>query len=187
MKEERDITELLRRWSNGEQAALDTLMPIVYQELRRLAINRLSMERSDHTLQATALVHEAYIRLIDIRSGHWENRTHFFAIAAHIMRNILVDHARSFLTEKRGAGRQKLSLEETRELSSSRDIDLLSLDDALNSLVTIDLQQSRIVELRYFGGLTIEETAEILQISPATVKREWILAKAWLLRELSRS
>jgi RNA polymerase sigma factor (TIGR02999 family) len=182
----KEVTQLLVDWSNGNQEALAKLMPLVYDELRRLAAGYLSRERPDHTLQATALVHEAYLRLIDQKRMRWQNRAHFIAIAAQFMRRILVDHARSHHYAKRGGGKPKLSLDEAVGLSKQTDLDLVALDDALNGLAEIDPQQSRIVELRFFGGLTVEETAEAMNLSVAKVKREWSTAKAWLLRELSQ-
>jgi RNA polymerase sigma factor (TIGR02999 family) len=161
-------------------------MPLVYNELRRLADHYLRQERQDHTLQPTALVHEAYLKLIDQTRVDWQNRAHFFGVAAQVMRRILVDHARRHRASKRGGFQQKLTLDEAIDYSQSRDVDLVALDDALNALARLDARQSRIVELRFFGGLTIEETAEALDISPATVKVDWSMAKAWLRREISR-
>lgn len=183
---QQDVTQLLVNWSNGDQAALEELTPLVYGELRRLASRYLRRERPDHTLQSTALVHEAYMRLIDQRSVRWQNRAHFFGVAAQLIRRILVDHARSRMAAKRGSAVCKLSLDEAIETPGARDLDLAALDDALTALATIDPQQSRIVELRFFTGLSIDETAEVLHISPATVKRDWTTAKAWLFREISR-
>ena len=178
------VTELLVSWSNGDQQALDRLTPLVYGELRRLAARYLRRERSDHTLQSTALVHEAYLRLIDQKHVRWQNRAHFFGVAAQMIRRILVDHARGKQAAKRGAGGWKLSLDEAIATPEQRDLDLVALDDALGGLAKIDPQQSRVVELRFFAGLSIEETAEVLRISPATVKRDWTAAKAWLYREM---
>jgi len=161
-------------------------MPLVYNELRRLADHYLRQERQDHTLQPTALVHEAYLKLIDQTRVDWQNRAHFFGVAAQVMRRILVDHARRHRASKRGGFQQKLTLDEAIDYSQSRDVDLVALDDALNALARLDARQSRIVELRFFGGLTIEETAEALDIAPATVKVDWSMAKAWLRREISR-
>jgi RNA polymerase sigma factor (TIGR02999 family) len=177
---------MLADLSNGDQSALDQLMPLVYDELRHLADSYLRRERADHTLQPTALVHEAYLRLVD-QSLHLQNRAHFFGVAAQIMRCILVDHARAHRSAKRGGAAQKLSLDAVAGLTEEREVDLIALDDALRSLAAFDPQQSRIVELRYFGGLTIEEVAQVLGISPATVKREWHLARAWLHREISKN
>ncbi len=188
MSRQNEITELLTAWSSGNQAALDKLLPIVYQELRRLASKKLRSQRAGDSLQPTALVHEAYLKLINCQDVKWQNRAHFFGVAAQIMRNILVDHTRTQLAAKRGGG-NKISLEDLDELSEDQqrenEIDLIALDDALIKLAQLDPQQSRIVELRYFGGLTIEEAAEVLHISPATIKREWALAKSWLFREIN--
>ena len=180
-----EVTELLIEWSNGDKAALDKLMPLIHQELRRLAHHYMSRERPGHTLQTTALVNEAYVRLINRKDVHWQNRAHFFAIAAQSMRCILVDHARNLAYAKRGGGARKFTLDEGMTVSHERAAEVVAVDDALNDLAALDLQQSRIVELRFFGGLTIEETAEVLHLSPATIKREWSTAKAWLHHELS--
>jgi len=182
-----DVTGLLVNWSNGDQQALDQLMPLVYGELRRLAQAYLRRERSDHTLQSTALVHEAFLRLVNQRNVQWKNRAHFFGIAAQLIRRILVDHARAHQAGKRGAGAFKLSLDEAIGVPDKQDLDLVALDDALQRLTGLDAQQGRIVELRFFAGLSIEETAEVLDISPATVKREWSTARAWLFRDLSKA
>lgn len=179
------VTQLLIEWSNGNKAALDKLMPLVYEELRRLAHRYLSRERPNHTLQTTALVNEAYLRLVDRENVHWQNRAHFFAISAQLMRCILVDHARSLAYAKRGGGARKIELDEALVVSQERAADVVALDEALKQLAGFDPQQSRIVELRFFGGLTIEETAEALSLSPATIKREWVSAKAWLYHELA--
>ncbi|MGI8961040.1 MAG: sigma-70 family RNA polymerase sigma factor [Bryobacteraceae bacterium] len=181
-----DVTKLLVNWSRGERGALDALTPLVYNELRRLAKIYLRRERPDHTLEGTALVHEAYLRLIDQRQVEWRSRSHFFALAAELIRRILVDHARARVAAKRGGPNYKLSLDDAMASAEEKDLDLVALDDALEALAHADPQQSRIVELRYFGGLTIEETAEILEISPATVKRDWVMAKAFLKREMLR-
>jgi len=182
-----EITRLLVDWQNGDQRALDRLMPIVYDELRRIAARHLHSERPGHTLQTTALVHEAYLRLVDETRVHWQGRAHFFGVAATLIRNILVDHARSQKAAKRGGGAGKLQLEEAFAVPIDNAPAILAVDDALQALGKIDRQQSRIVELRFFAGLTIEETAEVLGISPSTVKRDWILAKAWIYRALSQS
>jgi RNA polymerase sigma factor (TIGR02999 family) len=182
-----DVTGLLVNWSNGDQQALEDLMPLVYSELRRLAKAYLRRERSDHTLQSTALVNEAFLRLVNQRNVQWKSRAHFFGIAAQLIRRILVDHARAHQADKRGAGAFKLSLDEAIGVPEKRDLDLVALDDALQRLTELDPQQSRIVELRFFAGLSIEETAEVLGISTATVKREWSTARAWLYRDLSRT
>jgi len=181
------VTELLVRWRGGDKAALDSLMPLVYTELRRIANRYLQGERSDHTLQSTALVHEAYVRMTEQDLPQWQNRAHFFAVAAQLMRQILVDHARSHRASKRGGSAYKLALDEAEEQPLVRDVDVVALDDALKSLAHMDEQQSRVVELKFFGGLTVEDTAEVLGVSPSTVKRDWTTARAWLFRELNRS
>ena len=181
-----EVTQLLQGWSVGNREALDKLLPLVYDELRRLAHSYLTHERPDHTLQTTALVHEAYLKLIDQRSVNWQNRAHFFAISAQAMRRILLDNARRHTAAKRGSGGQKVSLDEVATLSrDTANESLISLDEALQKLATIDADQSRIVELRYFGGLTIEETAEVLQTSPSSVQREWTIARAWLYNAIA--
>lgn len=182
-----EITRMLIQWSNGEREALDKLIPMVYAELRKIAGRVLQRERRDHTLQPTALVHEAYFRLIDQRSVNWRNRAQFFAIAAQAMRRIIVDHARRHNALKRGGENLKVELEAAMLLPGARDVDVVRLDDALTALAEFDPQQGRIVELRFFGGLSIEETAEVIGISPATVKRDWSMAKAWLHRELENA
>ncbi len=179
-----DVTVLLREWSGGNQQALTDLLPIIYDELRRVAHQYLHREHTDQTLQTTALVHEAYLKLIDQRSVNWQNRAHFFAIAAQAMRRILIDNARRRTAGKRGKG-EKISLEDVATVSTQKHQSLLALDEALHELEKIDPQQSRIIELRYFGGLTIEETATAMDISPATVKREWAMARAWLYKALT--
>lgn len=181
-----DITVLLAASSVGDRGAMDQLMPLVYDELRRLAQSYLRKERPGHTLQGTALVHEAYLRLIDQKQVKWQNRAHFFAMASQMIRRILVDHARGHRAAKRGDGAHKLSLDEAMGISGKTDLDLLALDDALNDLARLDPAQSRIVELRFFGGLSIEETAEVAGLSTATVNREWSAARAWLFRQMSR-
>lgn len=180
------VTELLVRWRGGDKAALDDLLPLVYAELRRIARHYLNNERSDHTLQSTALVHEAYVRLAKQQLPEWQNRAHFFAVAAQLMRQILVDHARSHRASKRGGEAYKLALDEAEEKAQPVDVDIVALDDALKSLAELDSQQSRVVELKFFGGLSTEETAEVLGVSPSTVKRDWVTARAWLYRELER-
>jgi RNA polymerase sigma factor (TIGR02999 family) len=180
------VTQLLVDWSHGDKAALDKLMPLVDEELRRLAHRYMSRERAGHTLQTTALVNEAFVRLINRSKVAWQNRAHFFGLAAQLMRTILVDHARSHACTKRGGGAYKLELDEALVGSQQKAAEVLALDDALKELTVIDPTQSRIVELRFFGGLTIEETAEVLNLSPATIKREWSTAKAWLYRELAK-
>ena len=179
-----EITRMLIEWSNGEREALHKLIPLVYAEMRQIAGRVLRRERRDHTLQPTALVHEAYLRLVDQRNVNWQNRAHFFAIAAQAMRRIVVDHARRHNALKRGGDNLKVELEAALALPGAKDLDVVKLDDALVALAAFDPQQSRIVELRFFGGLSIEETAEVIGISPATVKRDWSMAKAWLHREM---
>lgn len=178
------VTQLLLDWGNGDKAALDKLVPVVYQELRRLAAYYMRRERPGHTLQTSALVNEAYMRLVDYSQMRWQSRAHFFAVAAQAMRRILVEHARKRHFAKRGGGAVKVSFDEAAIVSQEQDADLVALDDALTSLEAMDERKARIVELRYIGGLNIEETAEVLAISPATVQREWRAAKAWLYREI---
>ena len=179
-----EVTKLLIDWSNGDQNALDRLTPLVYAELHRLAHFYMGRERPGHTLQTTALVNEAYLQVVEQKGLHWQNRAHFFGIAARLMRHILVDYARERNSAKRGGGARRLSLDDVAELSEEKASEVVSLDDALNTLAEVDPQQSRIVELRFFAGLTVEETAEVLGISPATVKRDWAMAKAWLYHEI---
>lgn len=181
------VTELLVRWRSGDDEALQSLIPLVYDEMRRLAHSYLRRERPDHTLESTALVHEAYVRLTGSALPDWQDRAHFFGIAAHLMRQILVEHARSRNTGKRGGAVLKLHIDSVNEPSRQPDLDIVALDDALKDLARIDPQQSRVVELRYFAGLSIEETAEVLGISPSTVKRDWTTARTWLFRELDRT
>ena len=182
-----EITRMLRQWSDGSLEALDNLLPLVYDELHRQAARYLRRENKDHTLQPTALINEAYLKLIDQREVNWENRTHFFAIAAQAMRRILVDHARTKHREKRGGDDAKLSLDEALTfVADEKNIDLIALDEALTRLEMKDKQQTRIVELRYFSGLSLEETAEALNISRTTAARDWAMARAWLHRELTR-
>jgi RNA polymerase sigma factor (TIGR02999 family) len=182
-----EITLMLKEWSSGKQEALDELLPLVYAELHRQASRYLHRERRDHTLQTTALIHETYLKLIDQRDVNWQNRAHFFGIAAQAMRRILVDYARGRHRAKRGGIGENLPLEEAAlVVSEERSIDLVALDEALTRLAKFDEQQARIVELRYFSGLSIEETAEILRISPATVKSDWNVAKAWLRQEITK-
>jgi RNA polymerase sigma factor (TIGR02999 family) len=176
---------LLIQWSNGDSAALDALVPLVYDELRRLAQLYLSREKAGHTLSSTALVHEAYLRLVKQKDVTWQNRAHFFGVAARMMRRILVDHARRRGYAKRGGGALTLSLDESMTPAPQREINLVALDDALDTLAKLDERQSRMVELRFFGGLSIEETSEVLGVSAPTVKREWASARAWLYREIS--
>jgi RNA polymerase sigma-70 factor, ECF subfamily len=179
------VTELLLAWNSGDEAALDQLMPLVYDELHRLAHRYLGGERAGHMLQTTALVNEAYLRLIDASRVQWQNRAHFFAVSAQLMRRVLVDFARARQYQKRGGGAQQVSLEEALVVSVDRGAELIALDDALTTLAAADERASKVVELRFFGGLNIEETAAVLKISPETVKRDWSWAKVWLLRELS--
>ena len=180
-----EVTQLLIDWSNGDRAALDKLMPLIDEELRRLAHRYMNRERAGHTLQTTALVNEAFLRLVNRKNLQWQNRAHFFGIAAQLMRTILVDHARSHASAKRGGGARKLELDEALVVSQQRASEVIALDEALKQLALLDPQQSRIVELRFFGGLTVEEAAEVLHVSPATIKREWSTAKAWLYHELA--
>ena len=181
-----EITRLLADWSGGDREALDKLMPIVYEELRRLAHRYMGHERAGHTLQTTALVNEAYLRLVNERGMNWQNRTHFFAVAAQIMRFILVDYARGHARAKRGGGAEQISLNDALVVSEDRITDLLILDEALTRLAEFDQRKSRIAELRFFAGLTVEETAEVLSVSVETINRDWRLAKAWLHRELGK-
>ena len=180
-----NVTQLLMDWGSGDKEALDKLLPVVYDELRKQAARYLRRERAGHTLQTTALIHEAYLRLVDQKNVHWQNRAQFFGLAAQLMRRILVDHARTKKRAKRGGSDIRVSLTGAKILAKSEDLDVVALDEALDRLAEIDEQQSKIVELRFFSGLTVEETAEVLSISPATVKRNWSMAKAWLHRELS--
>jgi RNA polymerase sigma-70 factor, ECF subfamily len=182
-----EITQLLAEWSEGNQAVLDRLYPLVYDELRRLAHRYLRRERKGHTLQTTALINEAYLRLVDQKHVHWENRSHFFGISAQIMRRILIDHARRHKYAKRGGGAPKISLEEAAVVAKERAQELLQLDEALNTLAKMDARRSQVVELRFFGGLSNEEIGKLLNISPNTVIRDWNLARAWLYKELSGS
>ena len=179
-----DVTALLGDWSRGNRGALNQLLPLVYAELRRVAARQLRDERADHTLQPTALVHEAYMRLVDQRQVDWQNRVHFFGVSAQVMRRILVDHARRHSASKRGDGVRCVSIDEARDVAAADEIPILALDSALARLEKVDAELARIVELRAFGGLTIEETAHVLCISPSTAKRDWRTAKAWLNREL---
>ena len=186
MRSSEGITQLLVDWGNGDQAALEKLMPLVYSELRRLASNYLRRERGEHTLQPTALVNEAYLKLIDQRNAKWQNRAHFFGISAQLMRRILVDHARQHQAVKRGgSGQQRVSITTVEKLAKEPEVDLLSLNEALDELARMDPQQGRIVELKFFGGLQIDEIAEVLGIGHATVERDWKLARAWLRRQLA--
>ena len=181
---EGDISTLLRAWSDGEQSALERLTPIVYDELHRLARRYMKRERAGHSLQTTALVNEAYLHLVDLKRMQWQNRAHFFAVSARLMRRILVEHARRH-NQKRGGGLPHVSLEEAAVVGGGRAADLVALDDAMNALERLDPRKVQVVEMRFFGGLSVEETAEVLKVSPVTVMRDWSTAKAWLCRELS--
>lgn len=183
--EKQDVTKLLDAWGEGDQRALAELMPLVYDELHRMAKRYMSNQPSGQTLQTTALIHEAYLKLADNKEKHFKNRAHFFAVAANAMRHILVDHARARQAEKRGGALRKISLENTAIVSAERASELVALDDTLEKLAAFDERKAKVVELRYFGGLSIEETAEVLKISTETVTRDWRFAKTWLLRELS--
>lgn len=181
-----NVTQLLIDLSNGDRNAVDLLLPVIYDELRKLAANYLRRERPDHTLQPTALVHEAYLRLVDQTRVNWQNRAHFFGVAAQIMRRMLVDHARRHNAEKRGQNFQKISLDENIDRATERSTQLIALDDALKALADFDEQKARVVELRYFGGLSIEETARVMGVTPTTIKRHWRFAKAWLHGEMEK-
>jgi RNA polymerase sigma factor (TIGR02999 family) len=181
------VTRLLLAWGGGDEDALDELIPLVHAELRRLARRQIGRERPGHALQPTALVNEAYLRLVDIRRVDWQDRTHFFAMAARSMRRILVEFARSRLYQKRGGGAQQVTLDAALVVGTERGKDLVALDDALQHLATFDARKAQVVELRFFGGLNIDETADALDVSPKTVARDWKLAKVWLLRELTRA
>jgi RNA polymerase sigma factor (TIGR02999 family) len=183
----KEVTELLASWSNGDKAALDQLIPLVYSELRSLARRYMGRENPGHTLQSSALINEAYLKLVDQPNVQWQNRAHFFAVAAQIMRHILIDHARRHRYLKRGGGAQKISLDESATLTGTRAAELVALDDALVSLAAFDPRKSRIIELRFFGGLSIEETALVMKLSAITVTREWRAVRAWLRREMTKS
>jgi RNA polymerase sigma factor (TIGR02999 family) len=185
MSPTRDVTELLLAWRGGDDAALEKLTPLVYDELKRLARHYMAGERPGHTLQATGLVNEAYLRLVDSRHVQWNDRAHFLAVSAQLMRRVLVDYFRSRSFQKRGGGVRALPLEEALELSAGQDPDLIALDDALKALAAVDERKAKVVELRFFGGLSVEEAAFVLHVSPDTVMRDWKFAKTWLLRELS--
>ena len=178
----KEVTQLLLDWSNGNQAALDHLTPLVYEELHRLAHQHMRRERSGHTLQTSALVNEAYLRLVDQRNVHWQNRAHFFSIASRLMRRILVDHARAHTRAKRGGGALRVSLSEAAFVSQERAAELVALDEAMTKLAAFDQRKSQVVELRFFGGMSVEEIAAALDVSEGTVKRDWSTAKAWLKR-----
>jgi len=180
-----EVTQLLADWGKGDRSALDKLLPLVHAELRRMARRQMSQERPGHTLQATALVNEAYLKLAGQQEFEWQNRAHFFAVVAQVMRHILIDHARRHRYRKRGGGAQQVTLDEVAVVGEQRAAEFVALDEALTNLATVDERKSKIVELRFFGGLTVEETAEVLKVSPITVKREWRSAKAWLHLEMS--
>jgi RNA polymerase sigma factor (TIGR02999 family) len=180
-----DVTELLLAWGRGDESAFERLVPMVHAELRRLARIQMAGERPGHTLQTTALVNEAYLRLIDLSQVRWQDRAHFLGMSARVMRRILVDHARARGASKRGGRDQKVPIEDAAAQTGERAVDLIALDDALNALAVVDSRKSQVVEMRFFGGLSIEETAESLHVSPETVKRDWRVAKVWLLRELA--
>jgi RNA polymerase sigma factor (TIGR02999 family) len=184
MSEPQEVTLLLSALKRGDDAAVSKLMPLIYDELRRLAASYMRRERADHTLQATALVHEAYLKLVEQRSVDWQSRAHFFGVAAQLMRRILVDHARGHTRQKRGGEQQKVSLDEAFVFSERQADEIVAVDDSLNVLSKIDPRQARVVELRFFGGLSVEEAADVLGVSPKTVKREWSVAKAWLYADL---
>ena len=179
-----DITQLLREWANGAPSALETLTPLVYKELRRLAGSYMRSESPGHTLQPTALVHEAFLRMVARDVPDCQNRAHFYGVASHLMRQILIDHARTRNAEKRGGGKAPISLEENLIVSREREADLVALDDAMQRLSALDPRKTQVVELRFFGGLSVEESAEVLKVSEVTVRRDWQFAKAWLVREL---
>ena len=181
-----EVTQLLVSWSNGDTAALEQLIPLVYAELRRLARRHMGRENPGHTLQTSALINEAYVKLVDQQNVQWQNRAHFFAVAAQVMRHILIDHARRYQYAKRGAGARKVPLEDVEVMTDGRASELVALDEALTGLSALDPRKSRIIELRFFGGLSIDETAEVMKVSPITVMREWRAARAWLRREMSR-
>jgi RNA polymerase sigma factor (TIGR02999 family) len=180
------VTQLLVDWNNGDRTALDKLLPLVYGELHRIAKKYMAYEKPGHTLQTTALINEAYLQLVGQQEKQWQNRAHFFGVAARAMRHILVDHARSCQADKRGGKKQLVSLNEAVTVSQEKAAELVALDDALNELARFDSRKSQIVELRFFGGMSVEETADLLHVSPVTIKRDWSLAKAWLHRELRK-
>lgn len=181
-----NITQILQKWSTGDQTSLDELIPHVYQELRRLARRALAKNSGSATVQTTALVHEAYLRLIDVKQVSWQNRAHFYAVSANLMRNILVDFARQRLSHKRGGGMQRVELDEALNFSVNKSADLVALDEVLTELASLSPRQAQVVEMKFFGGLNEEEICEVLKISPATVRRDWQVARAWLHRELVR-
>jgi RNA polymerase sigma-70 factor (ECF subfamily) len=181
-----EVTRLLRAWGDGDKQALERLTPVVYDELRRMARHYLRGERDGHTLQTTALVNEAYLRLVDVAGVNWQDRAHFFAVSAQMMRRILVDAARARGSHKRGSATPHVNLDDVPDVGTGRATELVALDDALNALADFDPRKAKVIELRFFGGLSVEETAEVLKISPQSVMRDWKLAKAWLMRELAR-
>ena len=181
-----DVTQLLKAWAAGDEQALEKLTPLVYEQLHRVAQRYMANERPGHSLQTTALVHEVYLRLVDCQQTNWQDRAHFFAVSAHLMRHILIDFARSHHYQKRGGGAVHVALDEALTICNKPDPNLLALDDALQSLAAVDVRKSKIVELRFFGGLTVDETAEVLRVSAETVVRDWRLSKAWLLRQMTR-
>jgi len=185
MPSQNEVTQLLLAWSQGDRSALEELIPLVYDELHKMARRYMIREQAAHTLQTTALVNEAYLRMVDMRKVQWQNRAHFFAVSAQLMRRILVDFARSRNYQKRGGGKRKVTLDDALEVSPRQDADLVLLDDALNALAVVDDRKRKVVELRFFGGLTVEETAHVLEVSSDTVMRDWKMAKVWLLREMS--
>jgi RNA polymerase sigma factor (TIGR02999 family) len=182
-----ETTQLLRDWAKGDRGALERLTPRVYRELRRIAGHHMQNERAGRTLQATALVHEAYLKLIDITNVDWQHRAHFFAVSAQIMRHILLDRAKRRVAAKRGGKAERVNLDEVLDVGAAKAKELIALDDALNALAQLDPRKARVIELRFFGGLSVEEAAEVLEVSPDTVMRDWKLARAWLLSELSKS
>ena len=181
-----DVTQLLARWNDGDEAALQQLVPIVHEELKRLARRQMAAERPGHTLQPTALVNEAYLRLVNLKQMHWQNRAHFFAMGARLMRRILVDFARSRSYQKRGGGAKQVSFSQALDVAEGQATDVVALNDALEALAGVDERKSRVVELRFFGGLSVDETAEVLNVSRETIKRDWTFAKMWLLRHLRK-
>ncbi len=185
LSNQQEITHLLLKWSKGDSDALDRLVPLVYPELRRIARRYMGRENSQHTLQTSALINEAYLRLVDTQDVAWQDRAHFFAVAAQVMRRILIDHARRYRYDKRGGGATHIALDDAAVIIEERAAEFVALDGALTGLAEVDARKSRIVELRFFGGLTVEETAEVMKLSPITVKREWRAARAWLFREIS--
>ena len=186
MSSSQEMTHLLLAWRHGEREALNKLIPVIYEELRRLAHSYIRGERKGHTLQTTALVNEAYLRLLDCSRVNWQNRAHFLAVSAQLMRRILIDYARSRGYQKRGGAMERISLKESHMVSEGRETDLLELDRALQALAVVDVRKGQVVELRFFGGLTAEETAEVLGVSPDTVLRDWKLARTWLAREMKK-